>query len=166
MIRVFRSCHQRPCYIVKQFAIDHETIIRLGGVKRNLLLLHCFFKTIFFSPGRTSANRCLTIMRRKLYIGVLLGAIFFLMIAVHCMQKTTIILFTLSTSRIQVKNQTLPVLESTQVQLCSCKSCIADKGSSEWFAQHFDHQQQPYFTGSEKDIDPVSLKWWLVSLSH
>ncbi|KAA0707659.1 CMP-N-acetylneuraminate-beta-galactosamide-alpha-2,3-sialyltransferase 2 [Triplophysa tibetana] len=100
-------------------------------------------------------------MRRKLYIGALLGAILFLMIAVHSIQKTTIIPLTFSTSRIQMKNQTLPVLESKRVQLCSCLSCLADTGASEWFAQHFDHQQQPYFTGREKDIDPVSLKWWL-----
>lgn len=50
-----------------------------------------------------------------------------------------------------MKNKTLPVMES----------CIAGTSASEWFDQHYDHQQQPYFTGRENDIDPATLKWWL-----
>lgn len=108
-------------------------------------------------------------LRRKLYLGALLGAILFLMIAAHTIQKAGIVPITVLPSHhdvgIPVKNQTElhPITEPTRGHSCSCKSCIADMGVSEWFDQHYDHKQQPYFTGRDDDIDPDSLKWWLVS---
>ncbi|XP_051967156.1 CMP-N-acetylneuraminate-beta-galactosamide-alpha-2,3-sialyltransferase 2-like [Xyrauchen texanus] len=107
------------------------------------------------------------ILRRKLYLGALLGAILFLMIAAHTIQKASVvpiaILPTQSTVRIQTKNQTQsqPVTEPRRGHSCSCPSCVADTGVSEWFDQHYNHSQQPYLTGKENDIDPLSLKWWL-----
>ncbi|XP_026131390.1 ST3 beta-galactoside alpha-2,3-sialyltransferase 8 [Carassius auratus] len=89
------------------------------------------------------------ILRRKLYLGALLGAILFLMIAAHTIQKASVVPnIDLSTHHHDFKN-------------CSCPSCIADKGVSGWFDQRYDHKQQPYLTGRDDDIDPLSLKWWL-----
>ncbi|XP_016345390.1 CMP-N-acetylneuraminate-beta-galactosamide-alpha-2,3-sialyltransferase 2-like [Sinocyclocheilus anshuiensis] len=107
-------------------------------------------------------------LRRKLYLGTLLGAILFLMIAAHTIQKASVVPITdLPTHhdfRIPMKNQKqlqMAVTEPRRGHSCSCPSCIADKGVSEWFDQHYDHKRQPYLTGRDDDIDPLSLKWWL-----
>lgn len=108
-------------------------------------------------------------LRRKLYLGAFLAAILFLMIAAHTIQKASVVPITdLPTHdfripiKIQTQLQTLAT-EPRQGHSCSCPSCIADKGVSEWFDQRYDHKQQPYLTGRDDDIDPLSLKWWLVS---
>ncbi|XP_051528843.1 CMP-N-acetylneuraminate-beta-galactosamide-alpha-2,3-sialyltransferase 2-like [Myxocyprinus asiaticus] len=107
------------------------------------------------------------ILRRKLYLGALLGAILFLMIAAHTIQKATVvpvaILPTQSTVRIQTKNQipSHPVTKPRRGLSCSCPSCVADTSVSEWFDQRYNHNQRPYLTGMENDIDTLSLKWWL-----
>ncbi|XP_042590004.1 ST3 beta-galactoside alpha-2,3-sialyltransferase 8 [Cyprinus carpio] len=107
-------------------------------------------------------------LRRKLYLGALLGAILFLMIAAHTIQKASVVPITdLPTHhhlRIPMKNQTqlqTVVTEPRRGNSCSCPSCIADKGVSGWFDQRYDHKQQLYLTGRDDDIDPLSLKWWL-----
>uniref|UniRef100_A0A8C2I2A5 CMP-N-acetylneuraminate-beta-galactosamide-alpha-2,3-sialyltransferase 2 n=1 Tax=Cyprinus carpio TaxID=7962 RepID=A0A8C2I2A5_CYPCA len=107
-------------------------------------------------------------LRRKLYICALLGAILFLMIAAHTIQKASVVPITALPPhhdvRLPVKNQTplqTVITDSRQGLSCSCPSCIADKGVSEWFDQRYDHKQQPYLTGRDNDIDPLSLKWWL-----
>ncbi|XP_067287996.1 ST3 beta-galactoside alpha-2,3-sialyltransferase 8 [Pseudorasbora parva] len=106
-------------------------------------------------------------LRRKLYLGALLGAILFLMIAAHTIQKAGVVPITDAPSHhdanILKKNQTQlhPITEPRRGHSCSCTSCVADMGVSEWFDQHYDHTQQPYLTGRDDDIDPLSLKWWL-----
>ncbi|XP_048028504.1 ST3 beta-galactoside alpha-2,3-sialyltransferase 8 [Megalobrama amblycephala] len=123
---------------------------------------------LFLWKTHPKVQSVLTMMlRRKLYLGALLGAILFLMIAAHTIQKAGVVPITVLPShhkvRIPTKNQTElhPITEPTRGHSCSCKSCIADMGVSEWFDQHYDHKQQPYFTGRDDDIDPVSMKWWL-----
>ncbi|XP_051957988.1 CMP-N-acetylneuraminate-beta-galactosamide-alpha-2,3-sialyltransferase 2-like [Xyrauchen texanus] len=107
------------------------------------------------------------ILRKKLYLGALLGAILFLMIAAHTIQKANVvpiaILPTQSTVRIQTKSQTQshPVTKPRRVLSCNCQSCVADTNLSEWFDQRYNHNQRPYLTSMENDIDPLSLKWWL-----
>ncbi|XP_056324536.1 ST3 beta-galactoside alpha-2,3-sialyltransferase 8 [Danio aesculapii] len=106
-------------------------------------------------------------LKRKLCLGALLGAILFLMIAAHTIQKAGVVPITdLPTHhdvRIPVKNQTQlqTVTEARRGDSCSCTSCVADTGVSAWFDQHYDQKQKPYLTGSDDDIDPLSLKWWL-----
>jgi len=108
------------------------------------------------------------ILRRKLYLGALLGAILFLMIAAHTIQKAGIVPVTVLPSHHNVgkpaMNQTQlhPITEPRRGHSCSCTSCIADMGVSKWFDQHYDHKQKPYLTGRQDDIDLPSLKWWLV----
>jgi len=108
-------------------------------------------------------------LRRKLYLSAFLAAILFLMIAAHTFQKASVVPITDSPthdSRITMKIQTqlkTVVTEPRRGHSCICPSCIADKGVSEWFDQRYDHKQQPYLTGRDDDIDPLSLKWWLVS---
>lgn len=89
------------------------------------------------------------------------------MIAAHTFQKASVVPITDSPthdSRITMKIQTqlkTVVTEPRRGHSCICPSCIADKGVSEWFDQRYDHKQQPYLTGRDDDIDPLSLKWWL-----
>ncbi|NP_001004017.1 ST3 beta-galactoside alpha-2,3-sialyltransferase 8 [Danio rerio] len=105
--------------------------------------------------------------RRKLCLGALLGAILFLMIAAHTIQKAGVVPITdLPTHhdvRIPVKNHTLlhPVTGPRRGHSCSCTSCIAYIGVSEWLDQRYDQKQKPYLTGRDDDVDPLSLKWWL-----
>lgn len=94
-------------------------------------------------------------MKRKLYI--CLGVVL-LMIAAYTFQWTGGQSYIMPST--QMKNQT-ESQPAKRGRFCSCETCIADTGESEWFDKHYDHQQQPYFTGSEIDIDPVSLKWWM-----
>ncbi|XP_059385559.1 CMP-N-acetylneuraminate-beta-galactosamide-alpha-2,3-sialyltransferase 2-like [Carassius carassius] len=113
-------------------------------------------------------------LRRKLYLGALIGAILFLLIAAHTIQKGSVVPITaLPTAlprdvRSPMENETplqTVITDSRRVvpsRSCNCSHyCIADKGVSEWFDQRYDHKQQPYLTGRNDDIDPLSLKWWL-----
>lgn len=110
------------------------------------------------------------LLKKKLCIGALFGGVLFFIIASHTIQKNNALpemdKAVHNTTRTLTKTQTQikTVTEMSQHHLCSCSSCIADPGVSEWFDQRFDYKQQLYLSAEENQIDPVSLKWWLVSL--
>ncbi|KAL6112437.1 st3gal1 [Pungitius sinensis] len=54
--------------------------------------------------------------------------------------------------------------ENSQHDLRSCgctESCISDLGSSDWFRQRYDPQQQPVLRGDNHNFDSKALGWWL-----
>lgn len=115
------------------------------------------------------------ILRRKVCLGALLGGILFFMIATHTIQKGAILpayiaasigsterMAEVPTTRTPTTTATTTATTASQVHTCSCPTCLADSGTSEWFDQHFDPKQQPYLISEENNLDPDSLKWWMV----
>lgn len=112
------------------------------------------------------------LFKRKLCLFALFGGILFVMIATHTIQKNNILSMTLmethATSRtvqVHAVNRTWAPPSATVPspdRICGCPSCIADMEVSEWFAQHYDPQQQPFLTDGDNNMDPLALKWWLV----
>ncbi|TRY91514.1 hypothetical protein DNTS_029480 [Danionella cerebrum] len=103
-------------------------------------------------------------LRRKLYLGALLGAILFLMIAAHTIQKTSFVFATNIQSHNEVRKNLLKnhtITEPKKHRSCSCASCIVDSGVSQWFDQRYNSKQKTYLSGRDDDIDSLSLKWWL-----
>lgn len=115
------------------------------------------------------------IMKKKLCLGALLCGILFFVIATHTIQKDASLSSymvvspatkgrtTIQTPALTPTTTTTPVLVSGRESTCSCKTCVADAGKSEWFDQLFDREQQPYLINGEYKMDHVSWDWWLVS---
>ncbi|XP_072521555.1 ST3 beta-galactoside alpha-2,3-sialyltransferase 8 [Salminus brasiliensis] len=107
------------------------------------------------------------LLKKKLCIGALFCGILFFMFATHTIQKnnvlSTLVEAPRTTARSIIKNhtQSQAVTQSVQQHSCSCSTCVADLGISEWFDQRFDRKQQPYLTTEGKKVDPLALKWWL-----
>lgn len=109
------------------------------------------------------------LLKKKLCIGALFCGVLFFMIASHSIQnsfKRDMLDAAHSTAKTlrKTQTQTKTVTETSQHRSCSCTTCIKDSGVSEWFKQRFDYKQEPYLTAEENQIDPDSLKWWLVSV--
>lgn len=115
------------------------------------------------------------ILKRKVCLGALFGAIVFFMIATHTIQKGAILpayivasvgsterTAVAPTSRTPTNPPTTTATTPGRVPTCSCPTCVADSGTSEWFDQHFDPKQQPYLLSEENNVDPDALKWWMV----
>lgn len=106
-------------------------------------------------------------LKRKLCIAGVFGGVLFFMIVSHTIQKNSLVpemdQAAHSTARTLTQTQIKTVTEMSQHHLCSCPACITDQGVSEWFDQRFDDKQQPYLSAGVNQIDPDSLKWWLVS---
>lgn len=116
------------------------------------------------------------ILKRKVCL-VAFGGILFFMIAIHTIQKGNILpayiaasmgsterMAVAPTSRTPTTMPTTTATTARRVHTCSCPTCVADSGTSEWFDQHFDPKQQPYLISKENNVDPDSLKWWTVRL--
>ncbi|KAJ8412155.1 hypothetical protein AAFF_G00144220 [Aldrovandia affinis] len=109
--------------------------------------------------------------KRKVCLCALLCGILFLMIATHTIQKSSLLPLAMLESRpvpattpsrtLTQVPPTLAMPAPTRGVTCSCPSCVADKGRSEWFNQRFDPQQQPFLTAQNTSIPPLTLKWWL-----
>lgn len=61
------------------------------------------------------------------------------------------------------QTQSRTVTDTSHHHSCGCPTCVTDPGVSEWFDKRFDNTQEPYLSPNENQIDPDSLKWWLVS---
>ncbi|XP_028853300.1 ST3 beta-galactoside alpha-2,3-sialyltransferase 8 [Denticeps clupeoides] len=114
------------------------------------------------------------LLKKKVCLAILLFCILVIVIVTHTMQKGSILPVAvvasvwLHESSRPNQTQTLfsaaskpsaPVL--TPKRACSCSSCVAERGASDWFDERFDHEQQPYLKSVDDSIDPLSLKWWL-----
>lgn len=104
------------------------------------------------------------LLKKKLCIGALFGGVLFFMITSHTIRRNT---FEMSDAAhnsaitlTKMQSQTTTVTKISQHRSCSCATCVTDSGFSKWFDQRFDYNQQPYLSGEENQIDPVSLKWW------
>lgn len=110
------------------------------------------------------------LLKKKLCIFALFCGVLLFWFASHTIQRNfflpVMIKASRSTSRTPriIRTQTKTVTQMSQQRLCSCPTCITDPGVSEWFDKRFDSLQQPYLSPKENQIDPVSLKWWLVSI--
>ncbi|KAJ8358651.1 hypothetical protein SKAU_G00151760 [Synaphobranchus kaupii] len=111
--------------------------------------------------------------KRKLCLCTLLCGILLAMIATHTIQKGSLLPIAMAVLRpiavtdavtTQARTQMQP-LPTTPARLrgmaCSCPSCVADGGQSEWFDQRYDPQQQPVLTAQNTSLPPLTLKWWL-----
>ncbi|XP_036415187.1 ST3 beta-galactoside alpha-2,3-sialyltransferase 8 [Colossoma macropomum] len=107
------------------------------------------------------------LLKKKLCIGALFCGILFFMLATHTIQKNSLLSVTEevthTAAQFVLKNHThtQSVTQSIQRRSCSCPTCVADLGISEWFDQRYDHKQHPYLTTEGNEIDPLALKWWL-----
>lgn len=110
------------------------------------------------------------LLKKKLCICALFCGVLFFWVASYTLQKNYFLpamnKVAQSTDRTLsvMQTQTRTVTELSQHRSCGCPTCITDQGVSEWFDKRFDKTQQPYLSPKENQIDPVSLKWWLVSI--
>ncbi|XP_075994480.1 ST3 beta-galactoside alpha-2,3-sialyltransferase 8 isoform X2 [Genypterus blacodes] len=137
------------------------------------------------------------LLRRKLWVAVVIAAILFLMFASQSIQRRHYLYPYVATplSRATPTNESsrvsgikptaladdlIPDLTPApprtrrppspahpgprlqQLRSCGCSdSCVVDTGASDWFIQRFDRQQEPVLRGSNNNLDPEALQWWL-----
>ncbi|KAG9353407.1 hypothetical protein JZ751_018002 [Albula glossodonta] len=109
--------------------------------------------------------------KRKVCLCALLCGAVFVMLATHTIQKNSLLPITLLVPRPATATTTkaqpeapppaTPTLPRPSGESCSCPSCVADKGRSEWFDQRYDSEQQPFLTAQNTSLPPLTLKWWL-----
>ncbi|CAB1354343.1 unnamed protein product [Coregonus sp. 'balchen'] len=136
------------------------------------LYVCCPITGLPFTQG-TGPNCPVMLFKRKLCLFALFGGIIFVMIATHTIQKNNILSMTLMETHATSMTVQGPAVNRTWAlpsaavpspdRICGCPSCIADMEVSEWFAQHYEPQQQPFLTDGDNNMDPLALKWWLRS---
>ncbi|XP_045079065.1 CMP-N-acetylneuraminate-beta-galactosamide-alpha-2,3-sialyltransferase 2 [Coregonus clupeaformis] len=134
------------------------------------LYVCCPITGLPFTQG-TGPNCPVMLFKRKLCLFALFGGILFVMIATHTIQKNNILSMTLMETHATSMTVQGPAVNRTWAlpsaavpspdRICGCPSCIADMEVSEWFAQHYEPQQQPFLTDGDNNMDPLALQWWL-----
>lgn len=105
------------------------------------------------------------LQKKKLCIVAVLCGILFFIIASRTLQRRfpwpVRIQVPYRPYKTPVKTQATAATEPGQRRSCSCQTCIAEAGVSDWFDRRYDRKQHPYLTVDDNLIDRHSLKWWL-----
>ncbi|XP_030634167.1 ST3 beta-galactoside alpha-2,3-sialyltransferase 8 [Chanos chanos] len=105
------------------------------------------------------------LFKRKVCLGAVFCGILFVMIASHTIHKNNLLPVTVVTTHATSSSFTQSQIQRATVvgrgHSCSCSSCVADRGISDWFDRRYDQKQQPYLTAGDNNMDPLSLGWWL-----